>query len=121
MRRFFTPVTLLAFSVLTFLFAIGTALGSALEVFIYWNARYGSGRPRENGGQAPSALHAGLSALLALFYVAASFTMLRYRRLMQRRLRGECVRCGYSLTGNVSGVCPECGTVLKSGRLAKQI
>jgi hypothetical protein len=23
--------------------------------------------------------------------------------------RGQCVRCGYDLTGNVSGVCPECG------------
>lgn len=24
---------------------------------------------------------------------------------------GECVRCGYDLTGNVSGKCPECGTI----------
>ena len=23
---------------------------------------------------------------------------------------GQCDRCGYSLTGNESGVCPECGT-----------
>jgi hypothetical protein len=23
---------------------------------------------------------------------------------------GHCRRCGYNLTGNVSGVCPECGT-----------
>ena len=23
---------------------------------------------------------------------------------------GVCRRCGYSLTGNVSGICPECGT-----------
>jgi hypothetical protein len=29
------------------------------------------------------------------------------------RLReGFCVKCGYNLTGNVSGVCPECGTVI---------
>lgn len=30
----------------------------------------------------------------------------------KRRLRirkGLCVRCGYDLTGNVSGICPECG------------
>ena len=26
-----------------------------------------------------------------------------------RRDRGLCDRCGYDLTGNVSGVCPECG------------
>jgi hypothetical protein len=27
-----------------------------------------------------------------------------------RARRGLCVHCGYNLTGNVSGVCPECGT-----------
>lgn len=28
----------------------------------------------------------------------------------RRRQRGVCVECCYDLTGNVSGVCPECGT-----------
>ena len=28
----------------------------------------------------------------------------------RRRAMGLCVQCGYDLTGNVSGVCPECGT-----------
>ena len=34
------------------------------------------------------------------------------RRRRRRRLRAAhvCLQCGYSLTGNVSGVCPECGT-----------
>jgi hypothetical protein len=32
----------------------------------------------------------------------------RWRR-MSRHKRGLCVRCGYDLTGNVSGTCPECG------------
>ena len=31
-------------------------------------------------------------------------------RETRRRRRGECGRCGYDLTGNTSGVCPECGT-----------
>jgi hypothetical protein len=26
-----------------------------------------------------------------------------------RRLNGFCPTCGYDLTGNVSGTCPECG------------
>lgn len=30
-------------------------------------------------------------------------------RAEQRQLRGLCQSCGYSLTGNVSGTCPECG------------
>ena len=27
---------------------------------------------------------------------------------------GHCTKCGYNLTGNVSGVCPECGTRIES-------
>jgi hypothetical protein len=27
----------------------------------------------------------------------------------QRLAKGQCPHCGYDLTGNVSGVCPECG------------
>ena len=30
-------------------------------------------------------------------------------RRWRRRRRGRCLECGYNLTGNVSGVCPECG------------
>ena len=28
---------------------------------------------------------------------------------------GHCQACGYDLTGNVSGVCPECGELVKQG------
>ncbi len=31
-------------------------------------------------------------------------------RRRQRKKRGHCFNCGYDLTGNESGVCPECGT-----------
>jgi hypothetical protein len=31
------------------------------------------------------------------------------RERKQRRQAGHCRRCGYDLTGNMSGVCPECG------------
>jgi hypothetical protein len=27
----------------------------------------------------------------------------------ERRAKGHCLHCGYDLTGNVSGACPECG------------
>ncbi len=30
-------------------------------------------------------------------------------RRWRRRKRNLCVLCGYNLTGNTSGVCPECG------------
>ncbi len=35
--------------------------------------------------------------------------MRRWRR-WRRKERGLCLTCGYNLQGNVSGVCPECGT-----------
>ena len=38
-------------------------------------------------------------------------TLLLWRRERKPR-RGHCRRCDYDLTGNVSGVCPECGTAI---------
>jgi hypothetical protein len=37
-------------------------------------------------------------------------TALVWRRYFRRARPGHCRQCGYNLTGNVSGVCPECGT-----------
>jgi hypothetical protein len=34
------------------------------------------------------------------------------RRLRRRRDLGQCMGCGYDLTGNVSGICPECGAAI---------
>jgi hypothetical protein len=34
-----------------------------------------------------------------------------FKLRVTRVARGQCVQCGYDLTGNVSGVCPECGRV----------
>lgn len=51
-------------------------------------------------------------ALLAVVCTA----YLRWRR--RRAHCAQCVRCGYNLTGNVSGVCPECGGVV-SGRVGQ--
>ena len=46
-------------------------------------------------------------ALLGVYPAAAFYRgPLRYWR---RRRKGLCLGCGYDLTGNESGVCPECG------------
>jgi len=37
------------------------------------------------------------------------------RRGADRRATGSYCRCGYNLTGNTSGVCPECGTPTTAG------
>jgi hypothetical protein len=47
--------------------------------------------------------------LLALLAVPVAFVWRRDRRAKP----GHCEHCGYNLTGNVSGVCPECGLRLR--------
>jgi hypothetical protein len=84
------------------LFAIGAyALVGILLLF-------GSAPP----GRPPGA--AGWALLFPAVLLAGSGLDLykQYRTLWRerRRSQGRCVCCGYSLRGNVSGVCPECGT-----------
>ena len=55
-----------------------------------------------------------LGVLLAPQVLAIPATILAQRR----RKRGQCLSCGYNLTGNASGVCPECGRAIKP--LAKE-
>jgi predicted RNA-binding Zn-ribbon protein involved in translation (DUF1610 family) len=46
---------------------------------------------------------------ILLFVVATPTTVLFWRDRHRRIPPGHCQTCGYDLTGNVSGVCPECG------------
>ena len=43
------------------------------------------------------------------FVVNAALTLWFWRLDRRRILLGHCQTCGYNLTGNVSGRCPECG------------
>lgn len=69
------------------------------------------GECRTNGGwRTCDAFLAGwiLCPLLAVYpFVLLIRPILRRRRWIRE---GLCLKCGYSLTGNLSGVCPECGT-----------
>jgi len=47
--------------------------------------------------------------------VLPAVALLRIRRARARGRVGRCTACGYDLTGNVSGVCPECGVLLGQG------
>ena len=50
--------------------------------------------------------------LVAVCFFASIYWVMYLLITVERRrsARGLCRSCGYSLTGNVSGVCPECGT-----------
>jgi len=54
----------------------------------------------------PWALWTFLTALLPLA------ALWGWRRRLSRTRKGLCSGCGYSLSGNVSGVCPECGQAI---------
>lgn len=45
-----------------------------------------------------------------LFATYPSWLMMRWVHKRARPRPGECSKCLYDLTGNVSGICPECGT-----------
>ncbi len=47
--------------------------------------------------------------LIGIVPILAFRQPLRHR---WRRRKGLCLNCGYKLTGNLSGVCPECGTAI---------
>ena len=54
-----------------------------------------------------------LAALIAfIFFLAYVFSRAIFMLIAFRltSIRGRCSQCLYDLTGNVSGVCPECGT-----------
>ena len=47
----------------------------------------------------------------AVFGSLPAVRVARWRRLRRRPDANTCRHCGYDLTGNVSGMCPECGAV----------
>jgi hypothetical protein len=50
---------------------------------------------------------------LLIFVPSLVLLWLERRRVFPRH---RCQKCGYDLTGNVSGVCPECGRVVSAGK-----
>jgi len=51
---------------------------------------------------------------LPLLMVATLTGFLRARDRRRHARPGDCRACGYNLTGNTSGKCPECGMALQS-------
>ena len=51
-----------------------------------------------------------VTGVIALLVVLWRLRQIKSEERQQRYRDGLCMTCGYSLTGNVSGICPECGT-----------
>jgi hypothetical protein len=58
---------------------------------------------------APLGAHVAILTIVLPLAIVGIVRDVRTRRRKKRGDRGECLACGYSLTGNASGVCPECG------------
>lgn len=67
----------------------------------------GSGIAGLSGGL----LGAGLAAALWIKTVGKRIAR---EVVLEMRRRGLCLACGYNLTGNISGTCPECGQNVES-------
>jgi hypothetical protein len=52
--------------------------------------------------------------IILVLLIFPAVWLMGYRRSLIRLSRGCCRGCGYDLTGNTSGVCPECGTPVES-------
>lgn len=70
---------------------------------------FASGRLRAVAVPCPLLVIFILGSYLA-FVVAA-----RHLQIQRRKRRNQCVDCAYDLTGNESGVCPECGERIPNG------
>jgi len=82
--------------------------GSPLE----YDVHFGSTGPTLRAGT-HRRVHVAVHSVI-LFAVLAAYPTIAFirgpLRRYRRRRRGLCITCGYDLTGNESGVCPECGT-----------
>ena len=82
-------------------------------VLLYWlSAASRYGQPGERYIQV--AVHFTIPGILLFIYPLHVFRQwLRQYRRNQRHKKGLCVTCGYNLTGNTSGLCPECGSPIE--------
>ncbi len=66
--------------------------------------------PRAGGGSRVRGVQLPMWSLFTLLATYPTIAFIRGPlRRWRRRRRGLCVACGYDLTGNVTGVCSECG------------
>ncbi len=95
------------------LILVGIAAIQVLLVEPFYTSRFNPGLPKwlcvGIGGGAGGGL-----MVLAQVWIDRRYI----RRAIWRRLPHLCPACGYNLTGNTSGVCPECGREIgpESGR-----
>ena len=69
-----------------------------------------------SGGETVASLWLPYWILVFALAILPLLWLWRRRRRMALERVGCCATCGYNLTGNVSGICPECGKAISAGR-----
>jgi uncharacterized membrane-anchored protein len=90
MRRFWRQVAYSLTTALIWLFVIGASVD---------DVRKSKRHPTE----------INLSMVLAALSIVPIVRLAVWYHKWRQPQAGHCQNCGYNLTGNVSGVCPECG------------
>lgn len=89
----------------------------SMVLFWGWMEWRQSNRTNAEGIAAMFGSYAAISGVLAVCtWAARAALQVRSSKIKrQRSAQGLCTTCGYSLTGNVSGRCPECGSTTLQG------
>ena len=91
------------------------SLGLSLPVLVHDQTR--PAIVGKNLRTSPTRLLVPLWTVLVVLLAATTALGLSGRRAARA---GHCQQCGYDLTGNVSGRCPECGTLIRPGTEPEQ-
>jgi hypothetical protein len=88
--------------------------GRGLAATIWIGHIYASPGAAGGGNWIPFALYPWARKVMwVVLYAVVAVIALRSRRFLLIKESGHCHECGYDLTGNTSGVCPECGSVTR--------
>ena len=83
------------------------AIGS-FYAFVEVEVGWVSAQPISIGSYAVAyAVHGAISLVGGVYLIMGAPLLMSLSGLAERE--GRCAACGYDLTGNTSGVCPECG------------
>jgi hypothetical protein len=91
------------------LFRVFRDTNSAGVPFDLWRIPASQLAPRVGSAEFSRGWYFSLPLWMPFLLVAVPTGCLWWRDRRRRIPPGHCQRCGYNLTGNVSGVCPECG------------